>query len=131
MRNYWSTQGARGRAHPTEVGPGALDDELRLHSGLHWLHVTLLLDGQGQLRADPHQVESRQSASASSTRLATETKASYKTTELWVYLAMVVAALIASNAVDTTSGHDDYFRADKAWFYTVLLTRRHPPTRPR
>jgi hypothetical protein len=55
-------------------------------------------------------------------RLATETKASYKTTELWIYLVAVASVLLASYLVDTTGGHDDYFRADKAWFYIVLLT---------
>ncbi|EIV91577.1 hypothetical protein [Frankia sp. QA3] len=55
-------------------------------------------------------------------RPSTETKASYKTTELFVYVAAVVGVLIASYLVDTTGGHSDYFRADKAWFYIVLLT---------
>jgi hypothetical protein len=30
--------------------------------------------------------------------------------------------LVASAAVSTTHAHVDYFRADKAWFYIVLLT---------
>ena len=52
----------------------------------------------------------------------TETKASFKTTELMAYIAAVVGVLIASAAVGTTHAHIDYFRADKAWFYIVLLT---------
>ena len=52
----------------------------------------------------------------------TETKASFKTTELMAYIAAVVGVLIASAAVGTTHAHLDYFRADKAWFYIVLLT---------
>ena len=52
----------------------------------------------------------------------TETKASFKTTELMAYIAAVVGVLIASAAVGTTHAHVDYFRADKAWFYIVLLT---------
>jgi hypothetical protein len=55
-------------------------------------------------------------------RRSTETKASFKTTELMVYIAAVVGVLIASAAVGTTHAHLDYFRADKAWFYVVLLT---------
>jgi hypothetical protein len=55
-------------------------------------------------------------------RRSTETKASFKTTELMVYIAAVVGVLIASAVVGTTHTHTDYFRADKAWFYIVLLT---------
>jgi hypothetical protein len=61
----------------------------------------------------PAHVESRRS---------TETKTSFKTTELMVYIAAVVGVLVASAAVGTTHAHADYFRADKAWFYIVLLT---------
>jgi hypothetical protein len=52
----------------------------------------------------------------------TETKAAYKTTEFLVYLAAVVGVLLGSHLVQTTAGHADYFRADRAWFYVVLLT---------
>ena len=55
-------------------------------------------------------------------RRSTETKASFKTTELMAYIAAVVGVLIASAAVGATHAHIDYFRADKAWFYIVLLT---------
>ena len=55
-------------------------------------------------------------------RRSTETKASFKTTELMVYVAAVIGVLVASAAVGTTHAHVDYFRADKAWFYIVLLT---------
>ena len=55
-------------------------------------------------------------------RRSTETKASFKTTELMVYIAAVVGVLVASAAVGTTHAHVDYFRADQAWFYIVLLT---------
>ena len=34
----------------------------------------------------------------------------------------VVGVLIASFLVSTTDGHEDYIRADRAWFYVVLLT---------
>jgi hypothetical protein len=57
----------------------------------------------------------------STRRLSTETKASYKTTELFAYLAAVVGVLVASQLIGAEEGHDDYFRAGRAWFYIVLL----------
>jgi len=55
-------------------------------------------------------------------RLSTETKSAFKTTELWLYIAAVAAVLIASDLVGTTASHGDYFRADRAWLYIVILT---------
>jgi len=61
-------------------------------------------------------------------RISTETKASWKTTEFWVYIAVVIGILIAAQTVGTDSGAansgnaGDYFRADKAWLYIVLAT---------
>lgn len=55
-------------------------------------------------------------------RRSTETKASFKTTEFIAYVLAVVGVLIASYVVKTNDHHADYFRADKAWFYIVLLT---------
>jgi hypothetical protein len=55
-------------------------------------------------------------------RLSTETKASFKTTEFFAYLGAVVGVLMASQLVGTENGHEDYFRADRAWFFVVLLT---------
>jgi hypothetical protein len=57
-----------------------------------------------------------------SRRLSTETKSALKTTEFFIYLASVVAVLIASMVVGTEDGHRDYFRADQAWLYVVILT---------
>ena len=62
------------------------------------------------------------SAQARSRRLSTETKDGYKTTEFIAFVAAVVGVLVASYLVKTTDNHDDYFRADEAWFYVVLLT---------
>ncbi len=50
-------------------------------------------------------------------RISTETKASFKTTELIAYVAAVLAVLIASAMVDSTD-----FGAQEAWFYVTLLT---------
>jgi hypothetical protein len=55
-------------------------------------------------------------------RLATETKSAFKTTEFWIYAAAVAAVLIASQLVGTGTRHVDYFRADRAWLYIVVLT---------
>ncbi len=55
-------------------------------------------------------------------RRSTETKASFKTTEFIAYVLAVIGVLIASYVVKTNAHHADYFRADKAWFYIVLLT---------
>lgn len=51
-----------------------------------------------------------------------ETKPAFKTTEFYAYLAAVGGVLLASLLVGTTAEHADYFRADKAWFFIVLLT---------
>lgn len=50
-------------------------------------------------------------------RASTETKASFKTTELIVYVLSVLAVLIASKVAD---GGD--FNAKQAWFFVTLLT---------
>jgi len=55
-------------------------------------------------------------------RLTTETKAAFKTSEFIAYLAAVAGVLLASYLVGTTDNHEDYFRADQAWFYVTLLT---------
>ena len=55
-------------------------------------------------------------------RLSTETKSAFKTTEFAIYVLAVLGVLLASLLIKHTGGHHDYFRADKAWFYIVLLT---------
>ena len=55
-------------------------------------------------------------------RLSTETKASFKTSELVAYVLAVIGVLIASQVVGSDDGHSDYFRADRAWLYIVILT---------
>jgi uncharacterized MAPEG superfamily protein len=51
-----------------------------------------------------------------------ETKASFKTSEFAVFIAAVIGVLLASYFVKATDGHGDYFLADRAWFYVVLLS---------
>lgn len=53
-------------------------------------------------------------------RLSTETKASYKTTELLAYIAAVIAVLVAS-AVSDNEGPGG-FGANEAWRYVTYLT---------
>lgn len=50
-------------------------------------------------------------------RISTETKASYKTTELVAYVLVVIGVLIASAVVNKSD-----FGAQEAWFYVSLLT---------
>jgi len=52
----------------------------------------------------------------------TETKASYKTTELIFYVIVFIGILIASNVIEAEEGGPDYFHADKAWLYITILT---------
>jgi hypothetical protein len=55
-------------------------------------------------------------------RRGNETKAAFKTTEFVVYVVAVIGVLLASFLVGTTDAHEDYFRADRAWLYVVLLS---------
>ncbi|RAU93641.1 hypothetical protein DQP58_15945 [Mycobacterium colombiense] len=55
-------------------------------------------------------------------RPGSETKASFKTSEFAVFVAAVTGVLLASYLVKATDGHADYFLADRAWFYVVLLS---------
>ena len=57
-----------------------------------------------------------------SSRLGTETKAAFKTTEFIVYLVAVAGVLVASALVGDSDGRGDVFLADKAWLYITLLT---------
>lgn len=59
---------------------------------------------------------------AAAQRLTTETKAFFKTSEWWTYLAIVIAILIAGNSIEGEEGGGDFFAADKVWLYVTLLT---------
>ena len=50
-------------------------------------------------------------------RVSTETKSSYKTTEMIAYVVVAVAILIASAMTDKSD-----FGTQEAWFYITLLT---------
>jgi hypothetical protein len=55
-----------------------------------------------------------------------ETKPSWKSTELYIYLLAVIGVLIASYMVgegdSSNDSGEDIFAADKAWWYITLLT---------
>ena len=94
----------------TATGPTVNPRDTSIETGASY-------DGAATSRVEP-----RHGTETARPRRSTETKASFKTTELMVFVAAVVGVLLASYLVKTTSAHVDYFRADKAWFYIVLLT---------
>ena len=51
-------------------------------------------------------------------RVSTETKSSYKTTELIAYVVIAIGILVAAALTDDTSD----FGTQEAWFYVTLLT---------
>ena len=53
-------------------------------------------------------------------RLSTETKASFKTTEFFAFLAILIGVLIAAGVVD--QANDGGFGAEQAWLYVTILT---------
>jgi hypothetical protein len=53
-------------------------------------------------------------------RLATETKASFKTTEFFAFVAMVIGVLIAAAVVDQADAGG--LGAKQAWLYVTILT---------
>jgi hypothetical protein len=53
-------------------------------------------------------------------RLSTETKASFKTTEFFAFLAMTVGILIAAAVVDQSNAGG--MGAKQAWLYVTILT---------
>ena len=54
-------------------------------------------------------------------RLSTETKASFKTTEFFAYIAILIGIFVASAVID--NGDDGQgFGADHAWLYATVLT---------
>ena len=53
-------------------------------------------------------------------RLSTETKAAFKTTEFFAYIAVLVGVLIAAAVIDETNAGG--FGARQAWLYATILT---------
>jgi hypothetical protein len=59
-------------------------------------------------------------ASRGTRRITTETKASFKTTEFFAFIAVLVGVLVAGAIVDTTN--DGGFGARQVWLYATILT---------
>ena len=53
-------------------------------------------------------------------RLSTETKAAFKTTEFFAFLAVLVGVLVAAAMIDETDAGG--FGARQAWLYVTILT---------
>jgi hypothetical protein len=54
-------------------------------------------------------------------RLTTETKASFKTTEFWAMIALVVAILVSAAVIKGGDDGTDQFIARQAWLYVAIL----------
>jgi hypothetical protein len=54
-------------------------------------------------------------------RLSTETKASFKTTELYAYIVVLAGVLIAGAVTNGDDG-PDHLISRQAWLYAVILT---------
>ena len=72
-------------------------------------------------RADTPRVEAPRRGPGVLGRLATETKAAFKTTEFYAYVVTLVGILIA-RVVIKEKNNVDAFRADKVWLYVTILT---------
>jgi hypothetical protein len=64
---------------------------------------------------------SRRGIGAGLSRLATETKAAFKTTEFYAYVVTFALILIAGAQIKEKN-NVDAFRADKVWLYITILT---------
>ena len=54
-------------------------------------------------------------------RLATETKAAFKTSEFWAMIALVIAILVSAALIDGGDNGTDEFIARQAWLYVAIL----------
>jgi|SRR5215218_6792108 len=55
-------------------------------------------------------------------RPSTETKASYKTSELIIWALVTIGILLAGNIIEAEEGGPDPFGADKVWLYITILS---------
>ena len=54
-------------------------------------------------------------------RLTTETKASFKTTEFFAMIGVIVGILVAAASIGATEGHPDKFTGSQAWLYVAIV----------
>ena len=52
----------------------------------------------------------------------TETKASFKTTEFFAYIAVLVGLFVAGAVTKAGSNGNDVFRAHQVWLYATILS---------
>ena len=55
-------------------------------------------------------------------RLTTETKSSFKTSEFFAYLLVLIGILVSAATISGGGDHVDIFTANKAWLYVTILT---------
>jgi hypothetical protein len=67
---------------------------------------------------------SRPGPSRAVRRLATETKAAFKTTEFWAMLGLIAAILISAAVINGGDNGTDEFIARQAWLYVAILGKR-------
>jgi uncharacterized membrane protein YcjF (UPF0283 family) len=68
--------------------------------------------------------ETRRSGGALSratSRLATETKQAFKTTEFWAMIGLIVAILVSAAVINGGDNGTDEFIARQAWLYVSIL----------
>ena len=75
---------------------------------------------QAPARNGAADLDTRGAARSRVRRLSTETKAAFKTTEFFAYLAVLAGILIAGLIVDNAG--DGGFGASKVWLYATILT---------
>lgn len=72
--------------------------------------------------ATPDLTRPRPRARNIATRLATETKQFFKTSEFYVLVAIVLGILLAANSVEGEEGGVDFFNARHAWLFITILS---------
>jgi len=74
--------------------------------------------------AGPAELGTRHDTDRVRVRRSTETKASFKTTEFFAYVAMLVGIFVAGAVAKATgyAGRHDIFQANRIWLYAVILT---------
>jgi hypothetical protein len=72
-------------------------------------------------RTDTRGDRSQRGIGSGLSRLATETKAAFKTTEFYAYVVTFALILIAGAQIKEKN-NVDAFRADKVWLYITILT---------
>jgi hypothetical protein len=54
-------------------------------------------------------------------RLTTETKASFRSSEFYAMIVVIVGILIAAASIGATQGHPDKFVGSQAWLYVAIV----------